>query len=241
MSRPEARPLSRSLGFLTGALIALSITGCGTDTGGIPTYLTLDNRTGTDITVTWEREADDPVDHGRIPKGEKRTIDMNKFGNSRDYCGDGDLVALDTTGKEVSRRTATCDPWIIRVTQIPLAEITARTWVLQSFSMHGEPAKTSTDHPTLVIRSDLMLSFWTGCRTLEGRYGISEQALLPRDLGVVEGLQNKDCPDALKDQDAAMSELLGRQFEVAAHADSLVATSKWLDTADWRLDFAPEP
>jgi heat shock protein HslJ len=221
--------------------MVLFLAACGTDRGGIPTVLTLDNRTGTDITVIWEREADDPVEHGRIPNGEKRIVEMYPYGNSRDFCGDGDLVALDSTGREVSRRSATCDPWVIRVTQIPMAEITDRRWVRESFSMQGEPAKTSTDHPTLVIRSDMMLSFWTGCRTLEGRYGISEQALLPRDLGVVEGLQNKDCPEALKDQDAAMSELLGRQFEVASNADALVATSKWLDTADWRLDFAPEP
>jgi hypothetical protein len=34
---------------------------------------------------------------------------------------------------------------------------------------------------------------------------------------------------------------LGRQFEVDANEDALVATSLWLYSADWRLDFASTP
>ena len=105
-----------SLGLLgLAAATALWFGGCGSDLGGLPTTLILENETGSPVTVIWVREGADPVNHGRIANGETRRVDMNQFGNTRNVCSDGQLVVYDDRGTVLLKGGAPCEPWVIRL------------------------------------------------------------------------------------------------------------------------------
>jgi hypothetical protein len=109
MSRATGRAL------VLAAAITVAIAACGSDLGGLPTTLVLENQTGTPVTVIWVRENAAPVDHGRIANGETLRVDMNRFGNTREVCSDGELVVYDDRGTELIKGGAPCEPWVIRL------------------------------------------------------------------------------------------------------------------------------
>jgi hypothetical protein len=95
--------------------IAFLGVGCGSDLGGLPITLNLENQTGIPVTVIWVREDADPVSHGRIANGESRHVDMNQFGDPRTVCSYGQLVVYDDGGKVLLKGGAPCEPWVIRL------------------------------------------------------------------------------------------------------------------------------
>ena len=106
----------RSLGLLRLAVAtAVWVGGCGSDLGGLPTTLILENETGSSVTVIWVREDADLVNHGRIANGETRYVDMNQFGNSKDVCSDGQLIVYDDRGTVLLKGGSPCQPWVIRL------------------------------------------------------------------------------------------------------------------------------
>jgi hypothetical protein len=94
-------------------LSTVMLAGCLTEVGGLPTYWNFQNRTETPITVTWDRENGERIQVVIIEPGGTRAVDIDKFGNSRDVCDDGELVFTDGFGVEVMRGPMTCNPWVI--------------------------------------------------------------------------------------------------------------------------------
>jgi hypothetical protein len=112
-SHSRSRPSVRVLALAT--VIAFWVAGCGSDLGGLPTTLNLENQTGIPITVIWVRKNAKPVNHGRIANGEALQVNMNQFGNPKDVCLDGQLVAYDDRGTVLLKSGAPCGPWVIRL------------------------------------------------------------------------------------------------------------------------------
>lgn len=84
-------------------VLALLVVGCmTTDEGGVPTDWVFDNRTDDVLTVVWEREFGERVELIELPAGKKFWIHVNDYGNPRQACDDGELVALGSGGQEVA-------------------------------------------------------------------------------------------------------------------------------------------
>ena len=112
-SHARSRLYVRALALATA--IAFWVLGCGSDLGGLPITLNLENQTGIPVTVIWVREGADPVNHGRIGNGETRQVDMNQFGDPRSVCSDGQLVVYDDGGRVLLKGGSPCEPWVIRL------------------------------------------------------------------------------------------------------------------------------
>jgi hypothetical protein len=112
-SHTRSRLAVRAVAVL--AAFALGAAGCGTDLGGLPTTLNLENQTGRPITVIWVREDAEPVNHGRIANGEALHVDMSQFGNTRNVCSDGQLIVYDDRGTVLVKGGGPCEPWVIRL------------------------------------------------------------------------------------------------------------------------------
>ncbi len=95
-------------------VLALFVVGCmTTDEGGLPTDWVFDNRTDDVITVVWERDSGERVELIELPVGREFRVNVNQYGNPRETCGDGDLVALGPNGEEMARRPTTCERWVL--------------------------------------------------------------------------------------------------------------------------------
>jgi hypothetical protein len=92
--------------------VAFVISGCA-DVDGLPTVRAFNNQSGQDVTVVWVRKNGERVPQATIPAGETRTVGVNQFGNPKDVCLDGDVVAIAPSGEELARREASCEPWTI--------------------------------------------------------------------------------------------------------------------------------
>jgi hypothetical protein len=93
-------------------LVAFVISGCA-DVDGLPTVRVFNNLSGQDVTVVWVRKDGERVPQATIPAGETRTVGVNQFGNPKNACLDGDVVAIGPSGEELARREASCEPWTI--------------------------------------------------------------------------------------------------------------------------------
>lgn len=109
--KPEGTLLIRGGGG--ASLLTLALVGCVTDIGGLPTYWNFDNRTQDTVTVIWHRESGEQVDITTIEAGEAATVDVDRYGDSRDVCSDGEFVFTTAAGEVVMRGTMSCNPWVI--------------------------------------------------------------------------------------------------------------------------------
>jgi hypothetical protein len=93
-------------------VVAFVLSSCA-DVDGLPTVRAFNNQSGQDVTVVWVRKNGERVPQATIPAGETRTVGVNQFGDPKDACLDGDVVAIGTSGEELARREASCEPWTI--------------------------------------------------------------------------------------------------------------------------------
>ena len=91
------------------AVIAAIATACGTDTNGLPTDWRFDNRTNGPVTIIWERDDGQSVELTTVAPGERGSVSVNKFGNPRYVCDDGEMAAIDRAGVELGRWSTTCE------------------------------------------------------------------------------------------------------------------------------------
>lgn len=91
------------------ALLAAGTTACGTDTNGLPTEWRFDNQTERPLTVVWERDSGERVELTTVEPGARGTVSVNRYGNPRYVCEEGEIAALDPDGVEIGRWPTTCE------------------------------------------------------------------------------------------------------------------------------------
>jgi hypothetical protein len=105
---------------LTTLLMVVVAASCATDLGGLPTYWNFKNQTDEAIAIVWHRENGEQIMLVKeVSAGESASVNVNPYGNPREACGDGELVAVDPAGREIARSPTNCNPWVIESSEPP--------------------------------------------------------------------------------------------------------------------------
>ena len=235
---PDLRRIIAVLGAALASIVVLAA--CATDRSACRPR-DFDNRTAPAVTVVWERAGGERVTLATLAAGGTSYVHVNEFGDPRDVCGDGDLVALDASGKELIRTPASCDRWVIRVPAVPTGQITDRTWVLTALVPPDGSPSAPVVPSTLLLSSAGDFTIRTGCRTLVGQWKAIADRVGPTTSTVADEPAATPCTGQAASQDADVTAILGTPTAVQLTGRSLAVIADYGDHRDWQLHYDLDP